>query len=1222
MDEIKKLKEEFASTDRQDLIRGFQEAVSLAESLEKNFGKLIEEKTIASKPLVESKQEVESQIPDALFDLDPMALLPKDDLPSTYAFSSIHDQTQLDEAFDSLLKEKVFTAAPKKLTESQKKLSEAVTTVKSDLTKLAEDAKRMLSYVEAGMINEDEANIILGHMVEYLEKTYEKVELTEAVSDYKKKIEASDVEPFLEQYPECKEDLDVKLVDGEKVYQMKSKAAKDLNDTHKLFTSGKPFQEYMDEAEGKVKEEILKAAKKKKLKGFKVEIDSKIMDSYVGDDAGAIYATLKMGDNEVEFEPESMYYKGANENGDAMRSYTWAAWLMADDSPFQDDNFTTAYAECQIGQAMEQFSHTLNEGSFHQELDKALDELAQGDFEESEEQEESRVGPIEAKEAVEARNNILKESSGSGWGSYTQGKEITSIHDLKVGGVYLDHSLQFDAKNIVKITKIKLAVPDPSADDYLAYMHFVDPNDFKKARQGGDKEFAVWDHDLGQGVKLYELGNGSDKAKPETEAYPDSAAFSDLQTNNLSDATVENIQESVDLSWEKLSNGDLEVSLKNPEDKEHVGKDFHDAFEHMLANGMDNVSPEEIGALTDAPIFGEVSRDDQGKITHIDSLYWFPDYAVKNPAEELKEKGKVVFKNAKDEVEDVSSESVTEDEDEYKKLDKLQQELQTLYKSNDPKDAEKAKALQPQVDALFKKLYDVRRMKSESKKKVTEALEGRVIEKGDHYFVKAGSKECKLRHQHEGPQLVGKHVSYELDTHGEAVVKKTLHELGEGNIDSPIGVSGVEGFRVAKLGMAEGERLSDSDLQDMSGPALLQLIRDKKVTYPDVDKALEKQKRFQTLDWIGDQLAKDELKGASYSNKPSESTETKATLAEADPSLQPPKRWFNKMAKRIKKTNPDYDKDQVKNTIGDIWYHKLSQAKKSEIRGREGKTLGPAESVKVKVKKVMKEDSDTPPRIYVGTYGKYSSGSIDGAWLNLDDYKDKDEFYEAARELHKDESDPELMFQDYEGFPEQYYNESSTPDELWAWLALSPDQREILEMYIEATGNSDATIEKAEEAFQGKYDSEEDWAQQFLDDTGGMSEENAAYYLTVTDTDARLIGVDEADSFVADADDDDILEKADMKDEYDDEEDETKKEAILQKAKDECYSIVSDEVEAAIKNDAIGYFVESGMYSMEDFMKASFVSIDYKAYARDAEINGDIDFIRKDGETWAFWGNI
>ena len=52
--------------------------------------------------------------------------------------------------------------------------------------------------------------------------------------------------------------------------------------------------------------------------------------------------------------------------------------------------------------------------------------------------------------------------------------------------------------------------------------------------------------------------------------------------------------------------------------------------------------------------------------------------------------------------------------------------------------------------------------------------------------------------------------------------------------------------------------------------------------------------------------------------------------------------------------------------------------------------------------------------VYVGTYGKYNNGSLSGAWLDLSDYSDKKEFYEACRKLHKDEEDAEYMFQDWE----------------------------------------------------------------------------------------------------------------------------------------------------------------------------------------------------------------
>lgn len=53
--------------------------------------------------------------------------------------------------------------------------------------------------------------------------------------------------------------------------------------------------------------------------------------------------------------------------------------------------------------------------------------------------------------------------------------------------------------------------------------------------------------------------------------------------------------------------------------------------------------------------------------------------------------------------------------------------------------------------------------------------------------------------------------------------------------------------------------------------------------------------------------------------------------------------------------------------------------------------------------------------IYCGTYAKYNNGNLYGKWLNLSDYSDFEELQQAMYELHSDESDPEFMYQDYEG---------------------------------------------------------------------------------------------------------------------------------------------------------------------------------------------------------------
>ena len=133
----------------------------------------------------------------------------------------------------------------------------------------------------------------------------------------------------------------------------------------------------------------------------------------------------------------------------------------------------------------------------------------------------------------------------------------------------------------------------------------------------------------------------------------------------------------------------------------------------------------------------------------------------------------------------------------------------------------------------------------------------------------------------------------------------------------------------------------------------------------------------------------------------------------------------------------------------------------------------------------MNTTESTQARIYVGTYGKYNSGSIKGAWLDLEDYADKDAFLSACAELHKDEADPEFMFQDMEGIPEGMADEGFVTDELFKWLALDESDRNLVSAFSAATGQLE-TLESAQDAFQGIYSSGADFAEQTAEDTGAI----------------------------------------------------------------------------------------------------------------------------------------
>ncbi len=58
------------------------------------------------------------------------------------------------------------------------------------------------------------------------------------------------------------------------------------------------------------------------------------------------------------------------------------------------------------------------------------------------------------------------------------------------------------------------------------------------------------------------------------------------------------------------------------------------------------------------------------------------------------------------------------------------------------------------------------------------------------------------------------------------------------------------------------------------------------------------------------------------------------------------------------------------------------------------------------------------PRVYVGTYGKYNRGSLNGGWVSLLECKSHADFLRKCRALHRGEHDPEYMIQDVEDFPD------------------------------------------------------------------------------------------------------------------------------------------------------------------------------------------------------------
>lgn len=118
--------------------------------------------------------------------------------------------------------------------------------------------------------------------------------------------------------------------------------------------------------------------------------------------------------------------------------------------------------------------------------------------------------------------------------------------------------------------------------------------------------------------------------------------------------------------------------------------------------------------------------------------------------------------------------------------------------------------------------------------------------------------------------------------------------------------------------------------------------------------------------------------------------------------------------------------------------------------------------------------------IYCGTYKKYNEGSLFGEWINLSDFADKEEFLEYCKKLHKDEEDPELMFQDMEYIPSWLGGESWISPMIWDLMNEDEDRLDVLGHYLQACTidtdgkTAEELLDEAEEMFVGHFDDEED----------------------------------------------------------------------------------------------------------------------------------------------------
>ena len=271
-------------------------------------------------------------------------------------------------------------------------------------------------------------------------------------------------------------------------------------------------------------------------------------------------------------------------------------------------------------------------------------------------------------------------------------------------------------------------------------------------------------------------------------------------------------------------------------------------------------------------------------------------------------------------------------------------------------------------------------------------------------------------------------------------------------------------------------------------------------------------------------------------------------------------------------------------------------------------------------RKFMAGGSMETPRIYVADLEAYNNGRLVGEWLDLADYNDADKLMDAIQDVLKKSGGEEYAIHDYENFPRSMYSEY-----------MSKNDFEVLYEVMETAKRYDLPLEVVEEIvsqygeggvdeFQGKYDNAEDFAIQLVDDIGIESFIDYEYYLSVSETDRRLLSQEMADTYVDDIRNEDggnrLIDEAGMDVEKYEEADSEMQEEMLDKAREIVYDEYYNNFYEGLDDPKNFLVDEQGLYDTESFAKADFVRVDYEKLA-DA-LEQDYTFIEHDGDLYVF----
>jgi len=132
----------------------------------------------------------------------------------------------------------------------------------------------------------------------------------------------------------------------------------------------------------------------------------------------------------------------------------------------------------------------------------------------------------------------------------------------------------------------------------------------------------------------------------------------------------------------------------------------------------------------------------------------------------------------------------------------------------------------------------------------------------------------------------------------------------------------------------------------------------------------------------------------------------------------------------------------------------------------------------------MQTTQQTTPKIYAACLAAYNNGKLHGEWI--DATQDVDSIHEEIQQMLKSSPEPfaeEWAIHDYEGFGAVQIPEYMSIENVAEYGRLIDKHGEAVIAFAGYIGSEHATEECFEDAYQGEWDSEEDFAENLADET-------------------------------------------------------------------------------------------------------------------------------------------